>query len=130
MAAQPVHHTGSESGLVLGLRQNLPQFVLLVAVNALVGGMLGQERTVVPLLGKDVFGLTGYTAGAGVHPRLRPRQGGDQLRRRHLVGPVRPQARTGGRLAGRDPGAAAADLGPVAGAGSSRPTCCSASARA
>ncbi len=46
-----------------GLRQNLPQFVLLVAVNALVGGMLGQERTVVPLLGRRVFGLSGYTAG-------------------------------------------------------------------
>jgi MFS family permease len=47
----------------LGLRQNLAQFVLLVAVNALVGGMLGQERTVVPLLGDRVFGLTGLTAG-------------------------------------------------------------------
>ena len=47
----------------LGLRQNLPQFALLVAVNALVGGMLGQERTVVPLLGTQVFGLPGYTAG-------------------------------------------------------------------
>ena len=47
----------------LGLRQNLPQFALLVAVNALVGGMLGQERTVVPLLGKVEFGLAGYTAG-------------------------------------------------------------------
>ena len=47
----------------LGLRQNLPQFLLLVAVNALVGGMLGQERTVVPLLGREVFGLSGYTAG-------------------------------------------------------------------
>ncbi len=50
-------------GVELGLRQNLPQFALLVAVNALVGGMLGQERTVVPLLGKEEFGLTGYTAG-------------------------------------------------------------------
>ncbi|MGZ6903090.1 MFS transporter [Oryzihumus sp.] len=47
----------------LGLRPNLAQFVLLVAVNALVGGMLGQERTVVPLLGERVFGLRGYTAG-------------------------------------------------------------------
>jgi MFS family permease len=47
----------------LGLRQNLAQFVLLIAVNALVGGMLGQERTVVPLLGERVFGLHGYTAG-------------------------------------------------------------------
>jgi MFS family permease len=34
----------------LGLRPNLTQFLLLVAVNALVGGTLGQERTVVPLL--------------------------------------------------------------------------------
>ncbi|WP_107764834.1 MFS transporter [Nocardioides terrigena] len=47
----------------LGLRQNAAQFTLLVVVNALVGGMLGQERTVVPLLGAEEFGLTGYTAG-------------------------------------------------------------------
>jgi MFS family permease len=47
----------------LGLRPNLAQFVLLVAVNALVGGMLGQERTVLPLLARDEFGLRAYTAG-------------------------------------------------------------------
>jgi len=47
---------------VLGLRANAAQFVLLVAVNALVGGMLGQERTVLPLLATDVFGLASYTA--------------------------------------------------------------------
>jgi MFS family permease len=47
---------------VLGLRANAAQFVLLVAVNALVGGMLGQERTVLPLLATDVFGLSSYTA--------------------------------------------------------------------
>ena len=46
----------------LGLRANLAQFSLLVGVNALVGGMLGQERTVLPLLAKDVFGLSGVTA--------------------------------------------------------------------
>jgi len=45
----------------LGLRQNAGQFALLVAVNGLVGGMVGQERTVVPLLARDVFGLTGFT---------------------------------------------------------------------
>ena len=45
----------------LGLRANLAQFSLLVAVNALVGGMLGQERTVVPLLAEREFGLTAYT---------------------------------------------------------------------
>jgi MFS family permease len=46
---------------ILGLRANLAQFSLLVAVNALVGGMLGQERTVLPLLAEDEFSLTGYT---------------------------------------------------------------------
>jgi MFS family permease len=46
----------------LGLRANLAQFALLVAVNALVGGMLGQERTVLPLLATDEFGLAAYTA--------------------------------------------------------------------
>lgn len=45
----------------LGLRPNLVQFSLLVAVNALVGGMVGQEQTVLPLLAQSVFGLTGYT---------------------------------------------------------------------
>jgi MFS family permease len=46
----------------LGLRENLPQFGLLVAVNALVGGMVGQERTVLPLLAEQEFGLSAYTA--------------------------------------------------------------------
>jgi len=46
----------------LGIRANLGQFALLVAINALVGGMLGQERTLLPLLAKDEFGLTGFTA--------------------------------------------------------------------
>jgi MFS family permease len=47
--------------LRLGLRANLAQFSLLVAVNALVGGVLGQERAVLPLLAENEFGLTGYT---------------------------------------------------------------------
>jgi MFS family permease len=46
----------------LGLRQNAGQFALLVGVNALVGGMIGQERTVLPLLADEVFGLTAFTA--------------------------------------------------------------------
>jgi MFS family permease len=50
------------AGPVLGLRANAAQFGLLVAVNALVGGMLGQERTVLPLLATDEFGLDSYTA--------------------------------------------------------------------
>jgi MFS family permease len=47
---------------VLGLRQNLAQFLLLVAVNALVGGTLGQERTVLPLLATEAFHLDLYTS--------------------------------------------------------------------
>jgi MFS family permease len=54
--------TGPAGGVRLGLRANLAQFVLLVAVNALVGGTLGQERTVLPLLARDVFQLSAYTA--------------------------------------------------------------------
>jgi len=47
---------------ILGLRANLPQFSLLVGVNALVGGMIGQERTVLPLLADHEFHLAAYTA--------------------------------------------------------------------
>ena len=46
----------------LGLRENFAQFALLVGVNALVGGMLGQERTVMPLIATRVFHLHAYTA--------------------------------------------------------------------
>jgi MFS family permease len=46
----------------LGLRENLAQFSLLVGVNALVGGMIGQERTVLPLLAVRTFHLTAFTA--------------------------------------------------------------------
>lgn len=46
---------------VLGLRANATQFALLVAVNALVGGMVGQQQTVLPLLAKSEFALAGYT---------------------------------------------------------------------
>jgi len=48
--------------LRLGLGANAAQFTLLVAVNALVGGMLGQERTVLPLLADREFHLAAYTA--------------------------------------------------------------------
>ncbi len=46
----------------LGIRANLAQFSLLVGVNALVGGMIGQERTILPLLAKNVFHLEAFTA--------------------------------------------------------------------
>ncbi|GAB3409915.1 MFS transporter [Flindersiella endophytica] len=47
---------------VLGLRANLAQFSLLVLVNALVGGLLGQER-ILTSFGESEFGLTSATFG-------------------------------------------------------------------
>jgi hypothetical protein len=46
----------------LGLWENRGQFALLVLVNAFVGGMVGLERTVVPLIGTEDFGLVLRTA--------------------------------------------------------------------
>ena len=54
--------TGRPRTIRLGLRENLSQFLLLVGVNALVGGMLGQERTVLPLLAEQEFGLTAFSS--------------------------------------------------------------------
>jgi MFS family permease len=45
-----------------GIRENLPQFVLLIFVNAFVGAMVGLERSVLPILGETEFGLTSNTA--------------------------------------------------------------------
>ncbi len=45
----------------LGLRANLGQFTLLVATQALVGGVLGQERTILPLIATRIFGLQAAT---------------------------------------------------------------------
>jgi MFS family permease len=53
----------TEAGpLVLGLRANLGQFLLLVLINAFVGAMVGLERTVVPLIGHEQFGLASSSA--------------------------------------------------------------------
>ena len=54
--------TGRGTAVRLGLRENAGQFSLLVLVNAFVGGMIGLERTVVPLVGAQEFGLVLKTA--------------------------------------------------------------------
>jgi MFS family permease len=46
----------------LGLRANARQFGLLVGLNALVGGMVGLERSVLPLVGEHDFGLRSTAA--------------------------------------------------------------------
>ena len=53
---------GVQSVVQLGLRANWQQFTLLVIVNVFVGGMVGLERSIVPLLGQSVFGLASTTA--------------------------------------------------------------------
>jgi MFS family permease len=52
----------STAEIDLGLRRNLPQFSLLVAINALVGAMVGLERSTLPLIGEDSFGLASTVA--------------------------------------------------------------------
>jgi MFS family permease len=47
--------------IALGLRENWRQFSLLVLVNAFVGGMVGLERTVVPLIGSEEFRIASTT---------------------------------------------------------------------
>src|SRR5262245_61559549 len=46
----------------LGLRENMAQFALLVAVNALVGAMVGLERSILPPIAEAEFSITGHTA--------------------------------------------------------------------
>ena len=52
----------SQRRVELGLRENLAQFSLLVAVNAFVGAMVGLERSTLPLIGREDFGLSSSTA--------------------------------------------------------------------
>jgi MFS family permease len=49
------------SPIQLGLRENWQQFALLVLINAFVGGMVGLERTVVPLIGAQEFRIASTT---------------------------------------------------------------------
>src|SRR5207249_5621741 len=58
----PAQPDGHMSDMRLGLRENLPQFALLVVLNSFVGAMVGLERTVLPLLGEQEFGLSSKTA--------------------------------------------------------------------
>ena len=59
------------SGVRLGLRANAAQFSLLVGLNALVGAMVGLERSVLPLIGKHDFDLASHAAVLAFHTRTR-----------------------------------------------------------
>jgi MFS family permease len=46
----------------LGLKENWEQFSLLIIINAFVGGMVGLERTILPVIAEAEFGLAAKTA--------------------------------------------------------------------
>jgi len=49
--------SGTPGPIRLGVRQNLAQFVLLIVVNAFVGAMVGMERSILPAIAQQDFGL-------------------------------------------------------------------------
>ena len=51
--------------VTLGLRENAAQFALLILANAFVGATLGAERSLLPLLARDAFGIASATATLG-----------------------------------------------------------------
>jgi len=57
----PTAANDRKPAIALGLRENWPQFTLLILINAFVGGMAGIERTLVPLIGSEEFGLASTT---------------------------------------------------------------------
>ena len=50
------------SAIRLGIRENLPQFSLLVVVNALVGAMLGIKRSILPAIAEQEVHVAARTA--------------------------------------------------------------------
>jgi MFS family permease len=48
--------------VLLGLRENWKQFILLVIINAFVGGMIGLERSILPRIAEVEFHITAKTA--------------------------------------------------------------------
>jgi MFS family permease len=52
----------STPGLRLGIRENLGQFSLLVLVNAFVGALIGIERSILPAIAEEDFGLAAKSA--------------------------------------------------------------------
>jgi MFS family permease len=57
-----VTQRSTDSGVRLGIRQNLAQFTLLVVVNAFVGAMVGLERTILPTIAEHEFHLAARAA--------------------------------------------------------------------
>ena len=54
--------TGAAPAIRLGLAANLPQFALLILINAFVGAMVGLERAILPAIAEQEFHLVARTA--------------------------------------------------------------------
>jgi len=52
----------SASDIKLGLKENWSQFAILVLINAFVGGMVGLERTILPQIAEQDFGIAAKSA--------------------------------------------------------------------
>lgn len=61
MSSTELDPPAGPGGVSLGLCANWGQFSLLVLINAFVGGMVGIDRTVVPLIGSKEFGIASTT---------------------------------------------------------------------
>src|ERR671933_1297460 len=57
-----MNERAASQGIRLGLGANWEQFTLLVVVNGFVGAMVGLERSVLPVLAREEFGLASRTA--------------------------------------------------------------------
>lgn len=64
--AARAYRSADAADVQLGLRANLGQFILLAVVNFFVGGMVGTERTVIPLVGSEQFHLSELAVAAFV----------------------------------------------------------------
>ncbi|MGP4080753.1 MFS transporter [Pseudalkalibacillus sp. R45] len=52
----------NNKALAIGLKENILQFSLLVVLNLFVGSMVGLERTILPIIGEETFGLVSTSA--------------------------------------------------------------------
>ncbi len=58
----PSHSTVTARPIRLGLKENVAQFLLLVVLNAFVGGLVGIERVILPVIAERTFGLASHMA--------------------------------------------------------------------
>jgi MFS family permease len=56
------NYSEEKQSIQFGLKENWKQFSILVVINAFVGGMIGLERSILPQLAEQEFGVSSKTA--------------------------------------------------------------------